>query len=394
MRILFIFCPRYPAALFLLLLCLCNVGLLQAQSLAEKFPMFQAHSPINPAVENGLARLLSCRDRAVPLPDLEELAPMLEYMIMADGGLPGQHPAERPEGVGVYWKNSINKNFTDTLRYYFNPAISSELLFPASIRLGKWLPGSDILRLDTPLWKKLDKPATGLVALRGEEYEQITPDDFSGSYYGYKQDRLLLLFRYKGLPMLLSVYWQNGESETGRKAWFLGDYNNWDFVFTTESGGAATGLGWLSTNMYRSCCVMLFYPQDEGHTGYAIFKWLAAGWNGINMVRASHILSGADRSFAGMQIVIDKDRGLRVEELEEIERLAGNSDRAGLVERTMDYSVALDRQSRSDSMLRRSEFQTMLESGNYARRLGDDELRALVKVNELKRRLGRAVLGD
>ncbi|MCL1889470.1 MAG: hypothetical protein FWF99_03070 [Desulfovibrionaceae bacterium] len=354
---------------------------------------FQPDSPINEAVETAIKRILSCKEKNAPLPDIEELAPLLEYMTVASGGSENQHPAKRDEGSGIYWRGLIEKPFAATLRYLFNPGISPELVHPASVRRGEIFPDSGVLNLSKPLWELLPELGETPLVLRGEEYEEITPDDFSGSYYAYKMKNLVLFFKYLDTPMLLRVSWQNGESEKGRKGAFCGQYGDWNFVFTSDSGGTATGLGWLSTYMYGSAALMLYYPMDDRRTGYVMFKWLNAGWSGINVVNRSHILSGADRNFAGMREVIRADGGLSVEELEEITHDTAHYDRFTMLTMLAPYCQELDRLSRDDSVLRRSEFQKILSGGKYASSLNDDELRALYRIVVLKRKLGKAVLG-
>lgn len=362
------------------------------ESSETEFSMFKPDAVMTRQVETAIDLVLSCRDRNSAIPRPAELASLLEYMISADGAKDAQYPGDRSGGKGIFWKRHLNMPFASVLRYYFNPGISSELLYPSSIRLGYWLPGSDMLNLSVPLWEQVDEIADSAVILRGEEFEEITPDNFSGSYYRYNQDRLIMLLRYKNLPMLLSVVWQKGASEVGKKGWFLGDYSNWDFVFTRDAGGTATGLGMFSTYMYSSYCISLFFPQGDLRTGYSIFKWLKAGWGGFNVVQARHILSGAERNFAGMKAVTDG--GLSAEDLEEIESLVRRSDRGSLLEMSENYARALAVLSKSDDVLKRSEFQNMLNNGDYTRRLNDYELRSLVKINALKRKLGKPVLGN
>ena len=371
---------------YMLIFCLLLAGNAVAAS-------FQPDSPVNEAVETAIKRILSCKEKSAPLPDIEELVPLLEYMTVAAGTSENQYPAKRDEGSGIYWRGLIEKSFATTLRYLFNPGISPELVHPASVRRGDTFPDSGILNLPKPLWELLPELGKTPFVLRGEEYEEITPDDFSGSYYAYKMKNLVLFFKYQDTPMLLRVSWQDGESEKGRKGAFLGKYDDWDFVFTNDTGGTATGLGWLSTYMYGSAALMLYYPLDDRRTGYVMFKWLNAGWSGINVVNRSHILSGADRNFAGMREVISVDGGLSVEELEEITHDTAYYDRLTLLIMLAPYCQELDRLSRDDSVLRRSEFQKILSGGKYAASLNDDELRALYRIIVLKRKLGKPVLG-
>jgi hypothetical protein len=356
--------------------------------------MFKASSPINDEVEKSINLILACRDKGSKIPSADDLAPMLEYMVSAKVNGDSSHPDKRDEGVGVFWRGGIDKPFAQTVHYFFNPKIAHELLSPSSIRIGRWLPDSDILKLDKPLWEQINLERETPLALRGSSYNEITPDDFSGTYYIYRQNELILLLRYKDIPMLLHVSWQNGRSEIGKKGTFLGRYDNWDFVFSRESGSTVRGISLFDTYMYGACAVFLFFPQDDGHTGYSMFKWLSAGGAGLNVVKRSHIISGADRNFSGVSEVIGGKDGVSAGELERITSESMSQDREALLDSLAAYAQELERRSKGDSVLKRSEFQRMLKDGGYAGRLSEDELRALYRLNSLKRKLGKEVLGE
>ncbi len=362
-------------------------------ALSGTFTMFKPGASINSKVESVIDRVLSLNKKGKAIPSATELAPILEYMVVADGSSRSPHPEKRSEGVGIFWRQTIDKSFDACLRYFYNPKISSELLYPAAIRRGYLLPDSEVLNLEKPLWAMLGEFAETPRVLRNNEYEEITPDDFSGSYYVYKQNNMMLLFRYKNTPMIMSITWQDGKSETGKKGGFVPPYSNWDFVFTKDEGGTATGLGWMSTYMYASSAITLIFPVDDKTTGYSMFKWLKAGWSGMNVVKRSHILSGADRNFAGMMTVMDNKKGVSAEHLEAINSTAHAYDRASMLKLLEPYSQELARLSKNDDILERDEFQTLLSGGKYIQGLTDDELRSLIKLNMLKRKLGKPVLG-
>lgn len=353
---------------------------------------FTPDSPINDSVESAINVLLACKDKGKNIPELDSLVPLLDFMMTSNGQGNNVHPAARSEGQGIYWRRNIQRNFKEVLRYMYNPGIAHEAIYPASIRTGKWLPGSDLLTLSKPLWEQINSLKEPVV-IRGVEYEEVTPDDFSGSYYVYKVKRLLVLMPYRGKPVLLSVSWQDGQSEEGRKGGILGQYHNWDFVYSKKAGATASGIGWMSTYMYGSSTITLLYPQEGGFTGYAMFKWLRAGWSGINVVKRKHIIAGADRTYSGMQNVFLGDKTT----LPALEKMVGavrGYDRATLLQKTAAYCKALAELSKKDEILSTDDFQEILQDGKYGENMADDNLRSLLISIELKRLLGKTVLGD
>lgn len=358
-----------------------------------EFTMFKPDSRINNKVEAGINAILKRDKGSTKPPTMSDIAPLLEFLLVADSSGSNQHPAKRNEGMGIYWHGVIPTPFKDALRYFYNPDIPHELLYPASLRSGYWMKGSDLLSLEKPLWEMIDSLGDTPIVFKGDEFEEITPDDSSGCYYIYTQKRVVVLLKYKGVPMLLSVGWQDGKSETGKKAYFLGDYSNWDFVYTKAVGGTASGIGWMSTYIYNSCSITLIFPKSDGTTCYSMLKWLKAGWSGLNVVKRAHITSGADRNFKGMLAVIDGVKGVKPEELENISKKYAAYDRAAMLKEAIPYAQELAKLSKNDEILGRDEFQALLAGGKYAENLSDDELRSLLKVLALKRRLGKPVLG-
>lgn len=386
---------HYTAAAVFLLMFTFPLAESRAITVADdaQFTMFKPNSRIDNKVEASINAVLKRDKRSNKPPSMSDIAPLLEFLLVADGKGSNQHPAKRNEGMGIYWRGIIDTPFKDALRYFYNPDIPHELLYPASLRRGYWKEGSELLSLKKPLWEMLDTLDDTPLVLNGDEFEEITPDDSSGCYYIYTLNRVMVLLKYKGVPMLLSIGWQDGKSETGKKAYFLGDYANWDFVYTKDVGGTASGIGWMSTYIYNTCSITLIFPKSDGTTSYSMLKWLKAGWSGLNVVKRKHITAGADRNFTGMQAVIHGATSVKPEELEKISKKYDAYDRAAMLKEAAPYAQELAKLSKNDEILGRDEFQALLAGGKYAENLSDEELRSLLKVLALKRRLGKPVLG-
>ena len=143
------------------------------------------------------------------------------------------------------------------------------------------------------LWKEiaaLDKP----VVIRGVEVLENTPDTFSGAYYKYDLHRTLVLFRHGNRNVLISISKQKDVSHVGQKGYVLGSDKNWDYFYTGKPGLTINGLGWVRSYMYDSFGISVFYELDPGApmVRYAVFKWIRAGWSGINVVKNFHIYEG------------------------------------------------------------------------------------------------------
>ncbi len=337
--------------------------------------------------------LLECRDPSAPVPQAHQLEPLLDYVYGGTASYDATKPPKRPEGSGIFWRDSFSQPMKNVLEYMYNPAIPTEASFPALVRSGRWLEGSDILKLPKPLWESLDNLSQPVV-LRGVEEEEITPDSFSGSYYSYQLDRLLILMEYKGAPMLVSVVWQKDKSDVGRKGGFVGDYNNWDFIYTPSKGATLKGVGWADTYMYDTCSISFLFPEGPSRdkTAFAIFKWLKAGWSGMNMVERSHIRDGMMRSVRSLKSVIEPAKRPSPSAIaQKYKELSAKSEEE-LCSLATPYCQALAVKSSEKEVFSDPDFQAVLKDGNYVKTMEKRELIALLMVNYLKEQLGKPVL--
>ncbi len=343
-----------------------------------------------PAVETSLGQLIAAvRDKGVTV-DAAELASMLDYVITpAETADQKVMPKKRAQGYGIFMREQINVPMERLVRYCYDPEVPPSVLFPNSIRRGHWLAGSDLLTTGVKLWDKLGEMDAPL-QLRGVEYEEITPDEFSGSYYGYNLDRLLIMLPYKGHRMFISVSRQQDKSSVGKKGAIVGQDTNWDYVYTTEDGATARGISWMDTYMYDSSTVTVFYDNGPGSTAtqYAVFKWLKAGWANLNVVKRSHILSGTRRFLDGFRRIIEDVNLPSAEAIVRQMRTYEASSATELVASMQPFCRSLEAKSAEDDILSRSEFKEIIENAGYAAHLTKDELVHDLMKQFIKDRLG------
>lgn len=346
-------------------------------------------------VETALTALL----RAVPagrsVPDAATLAPLLEYVRS------GVAPAEvrlqkRDQGAGAFTLTTLRAPLQRVVRYYFDPSIPGEAIFPNSVRRHYWLPGSQILTQNIQLWKKLESlnPSEPPLVVRGAEYEEITPDTFSGSYYSYTLDRLVILLQFQERPTVISVTLQRGPSGVGRKGAILGKDSGWNYLYSKIEGSNLKLAGWASTYLYDSANVTIFYEPTPGAqtTDMAMFKYLRAGWANMNMVKSSHIASGAKRFLDGLRQVLESPRLPKAEAVAERARQLNAMDADALRAALAPYNAALNKWSGANSVLSSSDFKKLLEGNAYTMQLTPQEMRSELLKQFMKQQLGRPQL--
>jgi hypothetical protein len=180
--------------------------------------------------------------------------------------------------------------------YAFNPDIPCIATMPSSVRLFHWLDDKGQRREAPRVEQYLGNLASPVVE-KAMQYVEITPDTNSGAYYGYNLYQTLIVFKYRQRKVLITVSTQTDVSSVGKKGYVLGADDDWDYFYSGKKGLSLPALGWVSSYMYGSSAINIYYEMDAGGSRVrcALFKWLRAGWSGINMVRRKHIYNGLKR---------------------------------------------------------------------------------------------------
>ncbi len=296
--------------------------------------------------------------------------------------------------ASAYYPFSMNVSLERFLRYGYNPDLPAYLLVPNSVRRGEWTLVDGEKKPLPRLWEYLDTLDKPLL-VHGVEHEEITPDVFSGAYYSYDMHRALILFAHKGNPVLISVTRQDKPSNVGKKGAVVGKDTDWHYLYSGEEGLSRGGLGWVSSYMYQGMSVSVFC-QVETAKGpmlkVGVFKWLRAGWAGINMVRTRHIKEGCKRFATAMKEILERPALASEEVLARQIALCQSlpQDRLrALVKPYIDHIKATD-----DAIVRKSPFKKMLASGKYLATMPKEDMIKMLVQGYLKEILGQKSLGS
>jgi len=377
----------------------CRVSLLNTSSkiiagllLALLLPCFALAEALPQPVEQELGGLLTLSQKRGAAINPQEYDALLSYVMQAKGDGRDLVPARRLEANGTVLRVSMKTGLARLMRYCYNPAIPNYLLFPSVLRLSGWYQGSDILTKDTKPWThlgKLDKPE----ALWGQEYEVNAPDSFGGGYYRYDLHRLLILTKYNGKNVLISVSKQKDKSTVGKKAVIL-DEGDWSYFYSGINGLNKGLIGWADTYLYDSASVQVFVEENAHQTTFMLFKWLRAGWAGMNMVQKVHINDGATRYANAFKKIVESDRLPDPDELaQRVHELASMSE-ADLDRKINAYAIAIENIAKTSPAMNKSEFKKVVENGKYASIMNREERVGAILVEYLKSRLGKRPLVD
>ncbi|OHE35168.1 MAG: hypothetical protein A3J94_13010 [Syntrophus sp. RIFOXYC2_FULL_54_9] len=341
-----------------------------------------------PMWEEGIAYLFSMLKNKDSSFDVQKVSGLLDFVVSEKGGVTNLDPGKRENATGAYFYSDVKAPLSKVIKYAYNPKIPAYLTLPSVIRLGGWQ-----VKPDGPvanLWEKVSDVKVPLV-MRGVEYEEITPDMTTGAYYRYDMDRLMVLLKYRGKVFFISATRQMNPSTVGRQGVIIGPDTDWNYFYSGQKGLNQAGLGWVSSYMYDASSVsILFEPGvSKTQTRFATFKWLRAGWGGINMVRRENIIEGGKRFASGFKKVLESPQLPGAERLIDVYAGIKTLSDQDLSARLQPIGKALQKLSRTDPGLSRSDFRELIESGKYLRGMSREEQENLLMSEYMKFAIGK-----
>ncbi|MFZ0612191.1 MAG: hypothetical protein WAM73_08150 [Desulfobacterales bacterium] len=291
--------------------------------------------------------------------------------------------------VSAYHELDLHRSLSDILHLTYNPAIPSAVTMPASIRLSHWTaidPSMQALaELSDPQAESINPQF-----IRGIEHIVNTPDQHSEAYFEYDLYRTLILTKYEGRPVFISLSRQKGVSDVGKKGVIVGPDDNWDYLYTGQAGISYAGLGWVKSYMYDSYSVSFCIETDPAAplVRFGVFKWLRAGWAGINLARPVHISSGLERFGEGLQEILENPRLADVNAVSRyfsgIKSLSDEEQRKIIA----GYLAEIETKYRREKRLSDGQLDDLFNPARVLDGLSKDERQALIALAYMKSLLG------
>jgi len=352
----------------------------------------QPNSALPKEVETGLNYLLELVHKKGAAFDQVRIGPLLDFVAQGDYEAEKLDLPKYENCIGSCLRREVSASLELILRYAYNPRIPSFVVFPSVMRLCDWYPESDIVTSKAKLWKKLptiDKP----VLLWGKQYEVNTPDSFAGAYYRYDNKRLIILLKHKDRKVLVSVSKMPHKSKMGKKAVII-DNDNWNYFYSGIKGLNLKHISWMDTYMYDSSSVQIYYETDHAapRTVSMLFKWLSAGWLGINVVKRSHILEGSIRAVESLKKVIESNSLPDSDDFaRRVKQIKAMSEKE-IDNKIKRYSINFERIAKNHKDMSKKKFARIIANGGYANVLNREERLSILMLEYLKGQLGKQAL--
>jgi hypothetical protein len=274
--------------------------------------------------------------------------------------------------------------------YAFNPDIPDIATMPSSVRLFQWMDKKGQPRPTPRVDQYLGDLDTPVVE-NTLQYVEITPDTHSGAYYGYNLHQTLIVFKYKQRKVLITISRQADVSTVGKKGYVLGTDDDWDYFYSGQKGLTVPALGWVSSYLYASSAINIYYEIDPGspRVRCAMFKWLRAGWSGINMVQRKHIYSGLKRFARTFKEIMEYPALPPVEVLAaDFSQIREYSD--DTLRSKMDiYSSILKERYNGDNPNGTKRFAKMLADKDHWRGMSREQMEAALVIEYMKAVVGK-----
>lgn len=299
-------------------------------------------------------------------------------------------PEPRPHGRGAFVRQRLGVPIAQVLQYCFNPAIPGEAVYPSTISYSHWLPQSQIVTQKIKLWEKLNVPDSSKpIVLRGQEFEEITPDSFSNCYYDYTLNRLLVLTTIEGRNVFISVSRQAGPSSVGKVGAILGKDDEWHYLYSKEVGSNLTLARWAETYMYDSANLTIFFETTPhaATTEMAFFKYVRAGWSKMNMVKPVHIYEGSQRYLNGLRQILESPTRPSADSIAAKYSEFKNMQSEQLQAQLSPYSTALTPWGAGKSDISSKDFKSLLGSEQYVPTLSSRQMSSELLKQFLKNKL-------
>lgn len=293
--------------------------------------------------------------------------------------------------VSAYHEFDIHRSLSHILHLTYSPDIPTVVTMPASIRLSHWN------AIDAPehslpkLWEALPVFKTPQF-ITGVEHIVNAPDQHSGAYFEYDLDRTLILMKHEGRPVFISLSSQKGVSDVGKKGLIVGADDNWDYLYTGQAGVNYAGLGWVKSYIYDSYSVSFYVETDAAipTVRFGVFKWIRAGWAGINLARPPHISSGLERFAKYFKMVLENPR---LDNVTDVSREFANAKNLANEEQRKiiaGYLAEIEKKCRLDRRFSDDQLNTLFRDRRYLHGLKKEERESLIALAYAKNLLGKA----
>ena len=316
---------------------------------------------------------------------VEKISGLLEFVATPKDETIIYHAGNINGMASAYHEIDIEKEIETILRLTYSQDIPSIATMPSTLRLSHWK------SIDTPdnklpkIWEFFPRWVSPLF-VTGIEHIVNSPDYSSGAYFEYDLYRTLILLKHEGRKVLISLSKQMDISDVGKKGIVVGPDENWDYIYTGVPGVNRNGFGWVKSYMYDSYSVSFYYELDTDRpkVRFGGFKWVSAGFGGINLARPKHIHSGMIRFSSGFKQILENPRVADTPAIERAWKTITTLPDENLRQITRSHLAELEQRCGTSGMMSDKKVAALFVDEQYLNTLDRDQMQALLLLEHLK----------
>ncbi len=220
----------------------------------------------------------------------DAVKPLVDFIRAASSTDSGWELPKRDGAAGSAYIVTVKVPLQKYLALNFHPDIPDYAVFLASLRYSTCL-DSNAMR---HAYSCIETGPTGslqYVTALMSGTEEITPNPESGCYFSYTNSRVFLRCKVEGQDVLFSCAETLSPSTFSQRGVTIGLLEQSLFYYSGRPGLNVTGMSWMLSQIKHSTTLSVYISLSSNETAVATFAWLNAGWKGMNVTRACHILN-------------------------------------------------------------------------------------------------------
>ena len=286
------FPARWPARLGLLLL---SATLSQAAVAGGATESALALKPFPPALRPVVDRIFAYAEGRTNAFTPADTKPLVDFVREASRTDSAWELPELAGAAGSAYVVTVKAPLQRYLELNFHPRIPDYAVFPTALRYSACLDCREM----TQAYAAIMAGPTGSQTYATSHltgWEEITPNPESGGYFAYTNSRTFIRCAIEGREALFSCSHTLAPSSLSNRGILVGPLDQALYYYSEKPGLNLTGMTWVLSQITRSTTLSIYLATGSNELAVANFAWLNAGWKGMNVTRASHILNSQHRS--------------------------------------------------------------------------------------------------
>ncbi len=284
------------------------------------------------------------------------------------------------DGTSAYYEIEIDLPLDRIMAYIYNPDIPKYIFNPLIIRYTRW----EKAPADFDIFNSHDHHSrSSPVIVQGIKHVCTTPHPKIGGYFEYDTRELRIGYFQDDQPIYIDISKMTDTSGPAHKGGSIGPADNWLFYYLDEKGLNKRFLGWVDAYIYTNVSLTVFVGQGDT-TRIGLFKWIKAGWAGINFAGRRRIHEGLKQYGLNLRKILTdatipdpQTLAKKIIKLDNLPEAKQREQITSIFEKTRKILG-------EGIMFKNDRFRDVYRNGEYIQNLSEVEIKAILAKDYLK----------